>query len=52
MHPAVSVIFFTVASGAGFGFMMLIGLGVPLPEGVIAAFVASAVGVGLAAVLL
>lgn len=48
MHPAVSVIFFTVSSGAGFGLLMLIGFGVPMPSGMIAAFVASAVGVGLA----
>ncbi|MEM7290860.1 MAG: dibenzothiophene desulfurase, partial [Pseudomonadota bacterium] len=32
MHPAISVIFFTVTSGAGFGFLALIGLGAPLPE--------------------
>ncbi len=48
MHPAVSVIFFTVSSGAGFGFLTLIGLGVPLPSGFLAAFIASALGVGLA----
>lgn len=30
MHPAFSVIFFTVASGAGFGFMAVYGLGLAL----------------------
>ncbi|MEO0327841.1 MAG: DmsC/YnfH family molybdoenzyme membrane anchor subunit [Pseudomonadota bacterium] len=40
MHPAISVIFFTVTSGAGFGFIALIGLGVPLPESGIGAFAA------------
>ncbi len=30
MHPAISVIFFTVTSGAGFGAMTVIGLGFPL----------------------
>ncbi|MFZ1815154.1 MAG: DmsC/YnfH family molybdoenzyme membrane anchor subunit [Rhizobiaceae bacterium] len=33
MHPAVSVIIFTVLSGAGFGLVGLIGLGMPLPGG-------------------
>ena len=32
MHPAISVIFFTVTSGAGFGLIALIGLGYPLRE--------------------
>ncbi|HEX3863701.1 MAG TPA: DmsC/YnfH family molybdoenzyme membrane anchor subunit [Stellaceae bacterium] len=30
MHPALSIVFFTTASGAGFGLLLLIGLGVPL----------------------
>src|SRR2546430_5662764 len=30
MHPALSVIFCTTASGAGFALVLLIGLGVPL----------------------
>ncbi len=48
MHPAISVIFFTVTSGAGFGFLALIGLGVPLPDNAAGAFVASAIAAGLA----
>ena len=38
MHPAISVIFFTVTSGAGFGFIALLGLGVAMPQGPLAAF--------------
>jgi DMSO reductase anchor subunit len=30
MHPAVSVIFFTVTSGAGLGLIFLLGLGFPV----------------------
>src|SRR5712692_11707595 len=30
MHPALSIVFFTTASGAGFALLFLIGLGVPL----------------------
>src|SRR4029077_9869550 len=30
MNPALSIIFFTTASGAGFALMLLIGIGVPL----------------------
>jgi DMSO reductase anchor subunit len=30
MHPALSIVFFTTASGAGFGLLLLVGLGVPL----------------------
>jgi sulfite dehydrogenase (quinone) subunit SoeC len=30
MHPALSIIFFTTASGAGFALLMLLGLGAPL----------------------
>ncbi|MDJ0613988.1 MAG: dimethyl sulfoxide reductase anchor subunit [Rhizobiaceae bacterium] len=48
MHPALSVIFFTVTSGAGFGFLAMIGLGVPLPESGIGAFVACLIAGGLA----
>jgi len=47
MHPAISVIFFTVLSGAGYGFMAVLGLGVAMPEGPLAAFVIS----GIAGVL-
>ncbi len=50
MHPAISVIFFTVSSGAGFGFLAMLGLGVPMPNGPLAAFIASAIAVGLAVV--
>ncbi|MEN0088744.1 MAG: DmsC/YnfH family molybdoenzyme membrane anchor subunit, partial [Pseudomonadota bacterium] len=42
MHPAVSVIFFTVTSGAGFGLMFLMGLGWPMPQSVFGTFVALA----------
>ena len=38
MHPAISVIFFTVTSGAGFGLIAMIGAGLPLPDGLAAAF--------------
>jgi len=48
MHPALSVIFFTVTSGAGFGFLAMIGLGVPLPHSGMGAFLACAIAVGLA----
>lgn len=48
MHPAISVIFFTVTSGAGFGFLALIGLGVPMPQGGAGAFFASLIAGGLA----
>ena len=30
MHPALSIVFFTTASGAGFALLILLGLGVPL----------------------
>ena len=30
MHPALSIVFFTTASGAGFALLMLLGLGAPL----------------------
>lgn len=42
MHPAFSIIFFTVTSGAGFGLIALIGLGFPMPEGPLAALLVSA----------
>lgn len=48
MHPAISVIFFTVTSGAGFGLMALIGLDWPMPRGPLAAFVISLIAGGLA----
>lgn len=50
MHPAVSVIFFTVTSGAGLGLLALVGAGMPMPEGVLAAFLISALAIGLSAV--
>lgn len=49
MHPAVSVIFFTVASGAGFGLIFLLGLGFPVGGGAGRAFLVSLAGGGLAA---
>lgn len=48
MHPAVSVIFFTVMSGAGFGLMAMLGLGVPLPAEPVFAFMICAVAASLA----
>ncbi|MBC7281003.1 DmsC/YnfH family molybdoenzyme membrane anchor subunit [Hoeflea sp.] len=48
MHPAVSVIFFTVSSGAGFGLIFLLGLGFPVGEGAGHAFLVSLIGGGLA----
>ncbi|MDJ0614569.1 MAG: dimethyl sulfoxide reductase anchor subunit [Rhizobiaceae bacterium] len=48
MHPALSVIFFTVTSGAGFGMMSLIGLNVPMPGGGVGAFAACLLAAGLA----
>ncbi|QYK41252.1 MAG: dimethyl sulfoxide reductase anchor subunit [Paracoccaceae bacterium] len=47
MHPAPSVIVFTVLSGLGFGFLALLGLGVPRVAGA-TAFVAWGLGYGLA----
>lgn len=52
MHPALSIVLFTTASGAGFALLFLLGVGVPLgllPEGAGFAFVALAVAVALAA---
>ncbi|MEC9342841.1 MAG: DmsC/YnfH family molybdoenzyme membrane anchor subunit [Pseudomonadota bacterium] len=48
MHPAVSVIFFTVTSGAGFGAMALIGLGYPLGGNAPVQFLACAAAGSLA----
>lgn len=48
MHPAISVIFFTVTSGAGFGLMTMIGLGFPMHNGLVAAFLSCLLGGGLA----
>ena len=42
MHPAFSIIFFTVTSGAGFGLIALVGLGFPMPDGPVAAFLVCA----------
>lgn len=47
MHPAVSVIFFTVTSGAGFGMIFLLGLGMPLRDGVVIAVLTSGLAIGL-----
>ena len=47
MHPAPSVIVFTVLSGMGFGYLALLALGVPRVAG-LAAFVAWGLGYGLA----
>ena len=46
MHPAPSLILFTTFSGAGFGLMFWLGLGLPAPTGV-AAFVAWGAGYAL-----
>jgi sulfite dehydrogenase (quinone) subunit SoeC len=51
MHPALSIVFFTTASGAGFGLLLLLGLGAPLgwlPESSWFAFAALALAVVLA----
>ena len=47
MHPAASLIYFTVASGFGFGFLFFLGLGSPDVHGS-AAFWRYALGYGLA----
>src|SRR6266568_7615524 len=52
MHPALSIIFFTTASGAGFALVLLVGLGVPLallPANAGFGFVALAIAFALAA---
>jgi len=51
MHPALSIVFFTTASGAGFALLFLLGLGVPiglLPQSPWFGFVGLAVAVALA----
>ena len=51
MHPALSIIFFTTASGAGFALLFLLGIAVPvglLPESSWFGFVALAIAFGLA----
>jgi DMSO reductase anchor subunit len=52
MHPAISVIFFTVLSGAGFGMLAIIGLDIPLGystrDDPVSVFLISALAVGLA----
>lgn len=51
MHPALSIVFFTTASGAGFALLLLLGLGAPLgllPASGWFAFVALAAAIGLA----
>src|SRR5258707_4451966 len=52
MHPALSIVFFTTASGAGFALLLLLGLAVPLgllPESSGFGFVALATAFVLAA---
>jgi DMSO reductase anchor subunit len=48
MHPAVSVIFFTVTSGAGLGMIFLLGLGFPVDASAGWVFLVGVVGGGLA----
>jgi DMSO reductase anchor subunit len=48
MHPAVSVIFFTVTSGAGFGLMFLLGLGWPMANSPVLVFFTCALAGALA----
>jgi DMSO reductase anchor subunit len=50
MHPALSIVFFTTASGAGFALLALLGIGAPLglvPESAGFGFVALAIAVAL-----
>jgi sulfite dehydrogenase (quinone) subunit SoeC len=52
MHPALSIVFFTTSSGAGFALLVLLGLGAPLgllPPSAGFGFVALAIAVLLAA---
>lgn len=49
MHPAISVIFFTVISGAGFGLIAMLGLGFPMHGGMLPAFLICLLGGGLSA---
>lgn len=48
MHPAPSVILFTVLSGLGFGLLAFLGLGLPIPAPGWAAFLHWGLGYGLA----
>jgi DMSO reductase anchor subunit len=51
MHPALSIVFFTTASGAGFALLLLLGIGVPLgllPSSSGFGFVALAISILLA----
>jgi DMSO reductase anchor subunit len=51
MHPALSIVFFTTASGAGFSLLLLLGIGAPLgllPQSGWFGFVALAVAIALA----
>jgi sulfite dehydrogenase (quinone) subunit SoeC len=51
MHPAFSIVFFTTASGAGFGLLMLLGIAAPLglvPQNAGFGFVALATATALA----
>src|SRR5437763_16314658 len=51
MHPALSIVFFTTASGAGFSLLLLLGLGGPLdllPSSSGFGFAALAIAVALA----
>src|ERR1700730_7538558 len=51
MHPALSIIFFTTSSGAGYALLMLLGLGAPLglvPPSASFGFAALAIAVLLA----
>src|SRR5580704_1158952 len=51
MHPALSIVFFTTASGAGFALLALIGIAVPLgllPQDAGFGFTALAIAVALA----
>ena len=50
MHPAISVILFSVLSGAGFGMLGIIGLGFPFAGDTLNVFIISAIGVGFAVV--
>jgi len=47
MHPAVSVIFFTVTSGIGFGLIFLLGLGWQMHQGMWPVFLSCALAGGL-----
>tara|TARA_R110002124_G_scaffold104370_13_gene254377 strand:+ start:33066 stop:33983 length:918 start_codon:yes stop_codon:yes gene_type:complete len=49
MHPAISVIFFTVISGVGYGLIALIGLGWQMHEGLLPVFLVSLLAGGLCA---